>query len=89
MIEEGKLAASNTELGLKLSKLMKSASSAQKAILATQFRPIVYFVTSLPKDYKLMKDTTALQDEVNKKLEIKLPPMKTIPASLPSMDFSF
>ena len=89
LIEEGKLAASNTELGLKLSKLMKSASSAQKAILATQFRPIVYFVTSLPKDYKLMKDTTALQDEVNKKLEIKLPPMKTIPASLPSMDFSF
>lgn len=89
LIEEGKLAASNTELGLKLIKLMKSANSTQKAILATQFRPIVYFVTSLPKDYKLMKDATALQDKVNKKLEIKLPLMKTVPSSLPSMDFSF
>lgn len=89
LIEEGKLAASYTELGLKLVKLMKSASSAQKAILAIQFRPIVYFVTSLPKDYKLMKTATSMQDEVNKKLGIKLPSMKPVPASLPSMDFSF
>ena len=87
--EEAKLAATNTDLGVKLTKAMGGASSLEKVQLGLQFRPIVYFVTSLPKDYKLMQQTSALQDEVNKKLVIQLPPMKAIPASLPEMKFDF
>ncbi|MEG3024357.1 MAG: hypothetical protein RR888_09835 [Akkermansia sp.] len=86
---EGALAMSNVDLGMRLVKVMKSGSvdPVSKGLLATQFRPIIYFVTTLPKDYKMMRQAQTVQKEAGKKLNITLPTVKSQKSKLPTISF--
>lgn len=71
-IMEAKLAVLASVHSVKLIKAIKKASSLDKALLATQFRPILFFLTGLPEEFEQQEAVREMWDEHAQKSQIKL-----------------
>lgn len=78
--EEGKLVLTAAAQSAVLIKGMESASTLQKVGLGVTFRPIVYFLTGLPDEFREQEEIKGMWEEHAKQVAgLKLPGRKQMP----------